>query len=232
MTNALLDAWEAAVYNDVRTLKRLVPAEVSPNASTYSPENPIHTLLMCAAAHGAVRCVKYLLTQKADVNKRNYMGFTALHWSAYHGRTECVPLLLRHRADLEAKTQDGRTALHVSASRGHLSYVSFILDRGADIRAVSSNGWSAVFFAIAADSRPVCEDVIARGADWQCPDVAGGTALELADARGCDWARNVLEHAAARRQARALAAEPSPLVPDRDSESADSQERRRRMHPT
>jgi hypothetical protein len=41
------------MHDDVAAVSRLVPSEVDPNSLTYSPDNPIHTLLMCAAAHCA-----------------------------------------------------------------------------------------------------------------------------------------------------------------------------------
>lgn len=196
MSESVIQAWEAAVYDDLHTLKGLVPSVVKPDASTHSPDNPIHTILMCAAAHGSVRCATYLISQRADVNKKNHMGFTALHWSAFHGRTECVPLLLRHHADLEAKTQDGRTALHIAASRGHLGFVKSVAENGGDLHAVSSNGWSAVFFAVRGDQRGVCQFLIERGVDWQCPDTTGKNALMVAEERKCGWALQILKKGA------------------------------------
>jgi hypothetical protein len=192
MTQQVIQAWTAAKFNDMATIQRLVPDVVHPDASTHSEDDPIHTLLMCAAAHGSVACAEYLIKQNADVNKKNYMGYTALHWSAYSGRTECIEVLLVHGGDLEMKTQDGKTPLLVAVSRGHLTYVECIVAKGADVLAVSSNGWSAIFFAVAGGHKNVCQYLVTLGVDWRCPDVDRVSIMKLAEEWKRSWVAGIL----------------------------------------
>ena len=77
MQENITKAWTFAQYDDVESLKSLVPSQVDVNASTKSPDNHVHTLLMSACAHGSVACAKYLIDGGAVVDKRNFMGYTA-----------------------------------------------------------------------------------------------------------------------------------------------------------
>lgn len=56
----------------------------------------------------------YLLDQKADINKQNSDGFTALMWSAEVGDAETLNLLLEKKADAQLQDIEGHTALDVA----------------------------------------------------------------------------------------------------------------------
>jgi len=107
-------AWECAQFDDLEALKALVPSKVDPNASLDSPENHIHGLLMAASAHGATRCAEYLLAQGAAANRKNFLGWTALHWAAIAGSasTSCS-------RTGRTSTPGRRTGRRRSTSRAH-----------------------------------------------------------------------------------------------------------------
>jgi ankyrin repeat protein len=162
MSAPVREAWSFAQYDDVDSLQKLVPSQVDPNSSTYSRENHIHTLLMSAAVHGSVRCAEYLLENGASVDRHNFLGWSALHWTAYGERIEVVDLLLKKEADIETQTEDGKTCVHIAASRGHLQYLNHIIGKGADLNAITSIGWSAVFFAVTGNFRKVAEFLVRK----------------------------------------------------------------------
>ena len=62
------------------------------------------TPLMTACAGGYVDCVEKLLTAKADPNKIDDFGRTALYWAAMNGKSECIPMLLAEGADKNLAT--------------------------------------------------------------------------------------------------------------------------------
>ena len=196
MTQKVEEAWKACQFDRLSDLEALVPSVVSQNASTFNPENHVHTLLMCSAAHGSIDCAKYLLDKGANVNLKNFSGFTALHWAAFTGRTETLELLIEKGAEVESKTEDGRTPLHIASLRGHLEFVEELLklesENKVDINSVSSNGWNALHFSIISNSLPVAQKLIELGIDFTSIDSEGKTIEDLAEKYQRKWIKELI----------------------------------------
>jgi len=64
-----------------------------------------------AARDGDIEAVKQAIADGTDVNARNSMGRTPLHYAAAYNRKEVVELLIAAGADVHAKGADGRTPL-------------------------------------------------------------------------------------------------------------------------
>ena len=171
MSEEQLPAWKYAEKDNIEGLKTIVPSQLDPSANSHSPEDHLHTLLMCAAAHGSSKSADYLIKCNVDVNKRNFTGFSALHWAAFSGRTECVKSLLDAGASLELQTNDGRTPLHIAASRGHLQFLKYIVSFGADLHAVSSIGWTAVHYALINNQKAVVKYLLEQKVEYDEYDV-------------------------------------------------------------
>ncbi|KAK6353489.1 hypothetical protein TWF696_005452 [Orbilia brochopaga] len=97
-----------------------------------SPEHGTDmTALMFAAVHGHTRCVELLLQEKyIAVEKRDYLGNSALHSAAYCGHTQVVDVLLARGAGTDAKTWQDETTLHMAAMKGHIEIVEILLRHG------------------------------------------------------------------------------------------------------
>ena len=187
MKAQIQQAWKAVQFDRLAELQELVPSVVSVDASTGDQNNHVHTLLMCAAAYGAVSCAEYLINNNAKIDAKNFAGYTALHWAAYTGRTEALQLLLSNNADIEARTEDGKTPLHIAAFRGHLEFLEKLLDLEADINAIACNGWSALHFAIISNQRTICKVLISKGIKSDFPDTDGKTVQDLANKYKRRW---------------------------------------------
>ncbi|KAH0785265.1 ankyrin repeat domain-containing protein [Histomonas meleagridis] len=183
-----------AQFDDIEGLKELVPSQVNPNASTHSEENHVHSLLMCAAAHGSIECTKFLIKSGANVEQKNFMGFTALHWTAFTGRIECVDILLNSGADINAKTEDGKTVMHIAASRGHISYIEYILERGADLDAVNSAGWTAIFLAVVANQKATAKYLLEKGIEYDYFDANLKKLTNIATKYNRNWLFGLLDN--------------------------------------
>jgi cytohesin len=72
------------------------------------------------------------LTQSADVNVRNPLGRTALHFAVTERRAEHVPALLAANADPNAQDHWGYTPLHESAFWGDAAVLETLLAAGAE----------------------------------------------------------------------------------------------------
>lgn len=180
------------MLDQIKQLEELVPSVVPVDASTQSYDVHVHTLLMCAAAHGSIECLKYLIQNGTDVNKKNFAGYTALHWTAYTGRIECVDELLSHGAKIETKTEDGRTPVHIAAERGHVKYIEAIVAKGADLNAVNSDGWTAMHYAVVCNQRNVAKYLMQNNIDYTGPDVNMKTIDSLVEEYGRTWFASVV----------------------------------------
>ncbi len=76
---------------------------------------------MIASKFGHAQVVRYLLQRGARVNKRNNLGWSALHWAAGENHANVVEVLLSdRRANVDIKTSDNLTPLYMTAYQGHL----------------------------------------------------------------------------------------------------------------
>ncbi|MFP3035496.1 MAG: ankyrin repeat domain-containing protein [Wolbachia sp.] len=88
-----------------------------------------------------------LMGGHADVNAKDNMERTALHYSAYFNDTDMVELLLKAGADIDAQDNLGRTALHYAACFNNTNMVELLLDAGAKTNIKENNGKKPLSFA-------------------------------------------------------------------------------------
>ena len=74
-------------------------------------ESEVDRTLIVAAARGDIEAVKQHLATGADVNAKNEVGGTPLHFAALEGRKEIAELLITKGADVNSRTRDGLTPL-------------------------------------------------------------------------------------------------------------------------
>lgn len=128
-----------------KKLRRLIP-----NTEHLECRNGYkQTLLMFASEKGAVKCLKLLIENKADVDAREggYKERRALHFAADSGNTECVKELLRKNAKIDALTKYGHTPLSLASRRGHLETVKVLLRYKANTETLDCECWTALHWA-------------------------------------------------------------------------------------
>jgi ankyrin repeat protein len=64
-----------------------------------------------AAQEGNIEAVKQHLAAGTDVDAKDNIGRTPLHWSTVFGKNEIVEMLMAEGADINAKSDGGRTPL-------------------------------------------------------------------------------------------------------------------------
>ena len=119
--------------------------------------------LIKAARFGAIERTKNLIKAGADVNAKDNMGWTALHWAAENGHTEIVNLLLVNKAPIDAN-YDGVTALHWAVENGHTEIVNLLLVNRAKVDA-KYDGVTALHIAAMNGRTKIVEALIEAGAD-------------------------------------------------------------------
>ena len=181
------DFWASAELEDVRAMLNL---DVDINTTDDSGATALH---LAVAHNDDPAVVGLLLDRGGDVEARDEIGWTPLHWaarlSAYYdifneGRSSAIiESLLYHGADIEARNDYGRTPLHVVAEHGTYSVAELLLDHGADIEARDDDGWTPWHIAAARGENPsVIRLILDGGADIEARTDADSTPLHVAAA--------------------------------------------------
>ena len=97
-----------------------------------------------ACEKGNIEAVKQHLAAGADVNVRDMIRRTPLHYVA---NKEIAELLIANGADVNAKNLTSRTPLLVAAIRGHKEIAELLIANGADVNAKDENGWTPLVYA-------------------------------------------------------------------------------------
>jgi ankyrin repeat protein len=115
------DGWTplhlAAHFGQAEAVQQLLEAGAS--IDTRSTNQAANTALHAALAGQSLAATELLLAAGADVNARQYGGFTPLQAAAQHGDLALIELLLRHGADPSLAADDGRTASEMAEGGGH-----------------------------------------------------------------------------------------------------------------
>ncbi|CAG0890601.1 unnamed protein product, partial [Cyprideis torosa] len=92
--------------------------------------------------------VRWLLDEfGADVNDKDFEGWTPLHYACAEGRVLIVSSLLRRGALLEAKDSEGWTPLHFASSQDNAITLRLLLHKGANVAVTDGGGWSPLHVA-------------------------------------------------------------------------------------
>ena len=100
----------------------------------------INVDLIRAIKDGNLTQVQSLVAEGANVNARDNINATPLHWAAHEGHVSVAEFLIEEGANIEARSGGGFTPLHTVAFGGHVSVAEFLIEKGAYLEARSNNG--------------------------------------------------------------------------------------------
>lgn len=147
------DAWQAqmrlfdaAESGDVTLAEHALQGGADINAAL---PNDYHgrTALMIASSKGDISMVIFLVSNRADVNKKGSIGSTALQFASGFGHYGTAKYLLDSKADVNAADKFGYTALHMAAFNNNADIVRLLLARGAKINAKTKDGQTPLALA-------------------------------------------------------------------------------------
>ena len=158
----------------------------------HSDSTPLHH----AAGFGDLETMKLLLDNGADVNAKNRLEGTPLHWAVRSD--EKTRLLLEHGAEINSKTQNGSTPLYLaSRRRDSHSVLRLLLDRGADPNIATMNGRTPLMAAARDGDVPAMKLLLAKNADATALSSSGaGTLMDAARSRNLNAVHLLLEKGA------------------------------------
>ena len=85
-----------------------------------------------ASFYGQTTVIVSLLEFGANVEAKNELGWTPLHFSVREGHLEVVRLLLDCGAHVNAQKKDHSSSLHFTVGYGHVKVIEVLLNHGAD----------------------------------------------------------------------------------------------------
>jgi ankyrin repeat protein len=85
-----------------------------------------HTPLTKACSMNRFHVAQALLDRKADIDRINRFGKTALHYAAEVGSTQCTRMLLERNCKIDFKDKDGRTAYNIADEMGFIQVLKLI----------------------------------------------------------------------------------------------------------
>jgi len=139
------DLLRASKHGDVNSVTRLLKEKsLNPNVANNDGETP----LILAARHGHVDIFRILLSNGADVDKKDSNGWSPLLWACNCGRLDVVRLLLsRDDVYVDDTSNNGATSLMWAAKSNHIDVIKALLHKGADVFRKDYHGSTAIMYA-------------------------------------------------------------------------------------
>lgn len=149
------------------------------------------TLLHHAAGFGTLETLQWLVESGAEVNAKNKLGSTPLHWAVPDEAK--VRLLLARGASVNAKLADGRTPLYLATvlGNGH-AVLRALLAHGANPNLPAGNKRTPLIVAASRGDAEALRLLLEAKAAVDATDSAGQTALMMAATHGSPAAVRLL----------------------------------------
>lgn len=149
------------------------------------PESGASDALLADAAEKADRAgVRTLLGRRADPNRAQADGMTALHWAAHLDDEGMARLLIDAGADANAANRYGVTPLSLACINGNGTIVDLLLRAGAEPNRSLPGGETPLMTAARTGRPGPVKSLLARGAEVDAREHRGQTALMWAAAEG------------------------------------------------
>jgi hypothetical protein len=98
-----------------------------------------------------VEVIRVLISEGVDIDARDRLGETPLHYAAEHGSINVGEVLITNGAKVNANNNKGETPLHRSTFWGYQKMVELLMASGADITAKTNGGQTTVDIATQQD---------------------------------------------------------------------------------
>jgi ankyrin repeat protein len=140
------------------------------------------TALHLAVRNGNFNAVQLLLKKKADVEKRDKLGFTALHLAARLPQypETIAQLLLDNGAGIETTDKEGCTALHLAVQNRNVKVGRILLQKKANINSKLKKKTTALHLAATLGDELMVRALLEKDPKLEVQDENGCTALHRA----------------------------------------------------
>jgi len=124
------------------------------------------TLLYDAACEGDATFVKYLIFLGADIDAKDYMEMTPLHWVSLGEDVAMADLLVSNGANVHAEDMHGNTPLHLAMGESNdADLIKILVSAGANIHEKNYTGCTPLCYAASSGNIEAAKYLISLGAD-------------------------------------------------------------------
>ena len=135
----------------------------------------------CPAMWADPAVCQVLIDAGADIETKDDMGRSPLHWACLSGALDVVKLLAKAGAGVRVTDNDGDTCLIPASHHGHTDIVRYLVGlKEVDVNHKSDDGRSALLSAICKKHADVVEVLIDAGADIEGKEDDGPLPLHMA----------------------------------------------------
>ena len=177
---------------------RVVEALISKGAEIDVEDEDHCTPLLWAAEKRHNDISLHLINHgRADVNKKNGLKRTALHYACASGHLKVVKALLSKDAEIDVEDEDHRTPLLFAAGRGQIDILLYLINHSTDINKKDDCERTALHYASESGHLKVVEVLLNKGVEIDVEDVNCCTPLLLAaEKRHNDISLHLINHGA------------------------------------
>lgn len=163
----MLEGYHKGLEDAMNILKRMLTESGEDGAFAQEQD------LLQAVRSMDARRVRECIAAGADVNVKDNIGKTPLHWAALCGYLDVCKVLLDADADLNTRDKYGYTPLHEAALYGRLEVCKLLIDAGADVDAKTKTDSTPLSFAASKGHLEICELLLDAGADVNAKNTEG-----------------------------------------------------------
>jgi hypothetical protein len=151
------------------------------------------TDLVDAAKRGDEHAVHFLIEQGADLDARDSVGYTALHWAGIRGHWRILTEMVEAGAPVDAVGFDGGTPLFGACHHDNPDAIRELIDAGAEIDVQNQWGRTPLHVAARRGCLEVAEVLLDAGADPNATTKEGWTPMHVAAMSGDNAMIDLLE---------------------------------------
>jgi len=133
-------------------------AEAAAGSGGAAPPAPEVNDLLDAAKYGDMEAVEDFIAIGKDVNMKDDVGRTPLHFAVAYDHNDITTELLANKADVNPVDSKDNTPLHYAAGYGREAAVALLLDAGADVSVQNSTGKTAADLAKLDERNPLSKN--------------------------------------------------------------------------
>jgi ankyrin repeat protein len=156
-------AWKGHMHATEQLLKNEAPVDAPSKATSEADlgcaagTTPLMLACMFSGGTGEhAKVVEALLNGRADCNRVDATGRTALHYACQKGNKTIVESLLAQKADVNAQASDDHfTPTHSAIVNGSAAIVDLLIKQGADLGLRTDKGWDALQLAASEGRDPI-----------------------------------------------------------------------------
>lgn len=176
---AVKDMETAKVASMIPKLRDINAADSSGNVAIVEAAGPVFSTDKFTVER-RIAMLKMLIAGKADVNRQDGRGVTALIRASEHGYIEIVRLLLEHKADVNLADKTGFTPLAWACEKKNRALIELLAQNKADLNVKNSLGNTPLLTALVSCDAETALILISRGADVRIKNKNGASPLSAA----------------------------------------------------